>query len=608
MPLSLALKAVPKPVLVAFAIVVAVKLGVLLAFGPALQNDTLGYETYADAILSGAFRHVDLATDPMPVTLTRMIGYPAIIAAAKILAGRDWAWAVVLFQFAVSLWATVMVYRLARAFRLGVWLSLAVVAAQATSMQFMVDQAALTDSLTGSTMTIATCILGLIVLRRATAPLPVYLGAGALIAVAFLMRDVIAFLAVGLVPLAVAAALVQRSRLRQLAACALVFLPLIATHVAYTQWNRARVGSAVAASISQAALFGALIEAAHFDHSIFAGSTPIDEVGRPLLAEMEAGLHGYEAEANVALHRDYGWDAVRINHEVTLAFLRAWRDHPRAMIFHIFHHISETQLHQAVRPIETVRDVLLWNTGSSHDFGAERAVKAGNWWMIPAVIANWLSETASVFVFLAFFVVTPDPPCPRRLDRRNQRVDRHLVLLSDGRRTIRHRASRAALPDAGGRRIDRRRRAQHRPRCRILPAPCGDTADAAKDRLEQQSNYAATARSVRAMASVSARMAPVSATGPWLKARRRTLLAASSMSRAPASCAETVNVLASSATTPRVSFPISSSSASASRRMSLIPSGANGGATCSTPVNLLPESDICCVPALLRNIYYGRHS
>ena len=164
------LKATPKPVLVFFAILVATKLGVLLAFGPALQNDTLGYDTYANAILTGAFRHVDLAADPMPVTLTRMIGYPAIIAAAKLPAGRDWTWAVVLFQFAVSLWATVMVYRLARAFRLGVWISLAVVAAQATSMQFMVDQAVLTDSLTGSTVTIATCILGLIVLRRATTP------------------------------------------------------------------------------------------------------------------------------------------------------------------------------------------------------------------------------------------------------------------------------------------------------------------------------------------------------------------------------------------------------------------------------------------------------
>ena len=96
-----------------------------------------------------------------------------------------------------------------------------------------------------------------------------------------------------------------------------------------------------------------------------------------------------------------------MNHEVTLAYLRAWRDHPRAMIFHIFHHVSETQLHQAVRPIETVRDVLLWNTGSSHDFGAERAVKNGNWRMIPAVIANWLFMTASVVVFCAFLVVTP---------------------------------------------------------------------------------------------------------------------------------------------------------------------------------------------------------
>src|ERR1700685_4120787 len=149
MPLSLRLKAVPKPVLVVFAIVVAAKIGVLLAFGPATQQDTLGYSTYADAILTGAFRHVDLATDPMPVTLTRMIGYPAVIAAARLLAGRDWTWAVVLFQFAVSLWATVMVYRLARAFRLGVWISLAVVAAQASSLQLMAHQAGVTRSLNG---------------------------------------------------------------------------------------------------------------------------------------------------------------------------------------------------------------------------------------------------------------------------------------------------------------------------------------------------------------------------------------------------------------------------------------------------------------------------
>jgi len=394
-------------VLVAFAIILVVKLGVLLVFGPASQNDTTDYVGYADAILSGEFHHVDLATDPMPITLRRPIGYPAVIAAAKIVAGPYWRWAVVLFQYAISLWATAMVYRLARAFHLGVWLSLGVVAAQATAMQFVVDQAVLSDSLTGSTTTIATCILGLTALRREPASLLVYLGAGALIAVAFLIRDVIAFVAVGLVPLAAAAALAERSRLRQLAAGALVFLPLIATHVAYTEWNRTRVGAPVVTSTSQAVLIGALIEAAHYDHSIFSGSTPIDEVGRIEQKAMEAGQYGYEVDANVALHRDYGWDAVRLSHEVTLVYLRAWRDHPRAMIFHVFHHVSETQLHQAVRPIETVRDVLLWNTGSSHDFGAERAVKNGNWWMIPAVMANWLVMTVSVFVFGAFLVVTP---------------------------------------------------------------------------------------------------------------------------------------------------------------------------------------------------------
>jgi len=407
MPLSLRLKAVPKPVLVVFAIVIAAKLGVLLAFGPATQNDTTDYVGYADAILSGEFRHVDLATDPMPITLRRPIGYPAVIAAAKIVTGRYWAWTVVLFQFAVSLWATVMVYRLARAFHLGVWLSLGVVAAQATAMQFVVDQAVLSDSLTGSTMTIATCILGLIALRREPASLLEYLGAGTLIAAAFLMRDVIAYVAAGLVPLAAAAAFAERSRLRQLTAGALVFLPLIATNIAYSEWNRARVGAPVVTSTSQAVLIGALIEAAHFDHSVFSGSTPIDEVGRVLLKDMEAGRHGYEVDAAVDLHRDYGWDATRMSREMKLAYLHAWRDHPRAMIFHIFHHVSETQLHQAVRPIETVRDVLLWNTGSSHDFGAERAVRSGNWWMIPAVIANWVVMTASVFVFGAFLVVTP---------------------------------------------------------------------------------------------------------------------------------------------------------------------------------------------------------
>src|SRR5215472_12997582 len=149
--------ATSKLVLAAFAVILGLKLAVLALFGPASQPDTYHYVSYADAIINGEFRHVDL-NDPMPITLMRVIGYPAVIAAAKIMVGNNWAVAVVLLQFAISLMATAMVYRLARAFGLGVWLSLGVVAAHATSMQFVVDQAVVTDSLAGSIMTITMCI------------------------------------------------------------------------------------------------------------------------------------------------------------------------------------------------------------------------------------------------------------------------------------------------------------------------------------------------------------------------------------------------------------------------------------------------------------------
>jgi hypothetical protein len=77
------------------------------------------------------------------------------------------------------------------------------------------------------------------------------------------------------------------------------------------------------------------------------------------------------------------------------------------MTRHALGFFSESQLHQAVRPTETVRDVLLWNTGSDQEFAREGAVRAGNWWMIPAVIVHRLCEAISTVVFAAFLLITP---------------------------------------------------------------------------------------------------------------------------------------------------------------------------------------------------------
>src|SRR5262249_7163578 len=142
---------------VALLLLLALKRAALAAFGPAIAPDSRDYIDYADQILSGAFRHVDLVNDALPLTLYRPIGYPAVIAAAKIIAPAHWASAVVLLQFAVSLVATAMVYRLARRFGLGLWLSLGAAGAYATSLQFVVDQTIASDSLCASTFTIAAC-------------------------------------------------------------------------------------------------------------------------------------------------------------------------------------------------------------------------------------------------------------------------------------------------------------------------------------------------------------------------------------------------------------------------------------------------------------------
>jgi 4-amino-4-deoxy-L-arabinose transferase-like glycosyltransferase len=394
--------------LLGVALLLALKLGVLALYGPTMTPDSGGYVSYADQILSGGFRHVDLVNQAVPITLARPIGYPAVIAAGKLIAGADWAWAIVLLQVALSLWATVMVYRLARMFELGLWIGLGVAAAQATAMQFVVDQAVLSDSLCASSMTIAACILAGVVLKREPQHWLALFGAGALMAVAFLMRDVIAFVAVGLVPLAAAAAMNDRTWLRRLVAFALVFIPLITAHRAYAEWNRWRVGAPVITTVSQWTLYDALGNASQFDPAIFSGPNSVDEVGRRVFKSFEVGPELSEAyEANEILHRDYGWSAVQIAHEVTHAYLRAWLYHPLAMIRHTWVPLSETQLHQAVRPTETIKDILLWNTGNDRNFGRERAVRNGNWWMIPAIIADHLAETASVLIFVSFIVIMP---------------------------------------------------------------------------------------------------------------------------------------------------------------------------------------------------------
>src|SRR5947208_7915115 len=90
-----------------FAALFAVKLGYLAVFGPNFQPDSGGYVDIANFILAGRLNDPALAGGIFPPTLFRIMGYPALIALTRIVAGDLWPWLMVALQFALSLAATV---------------------------------------------------------------------------------------------------------------------------------------------------------------------------------------------------------------------------------------------------------------------------------------------------------------------------------------------------------------------------------------------------------------------------------------------------------------------------------------------------------------------
>ena len=84
-------------VLASFAVLGALKATLIAAYGPLIHPDTSGYLDYAGLVLDGgAWLHaVDLETLAKPPEVLRPLGYPALIAAAKVLGGAGSAYFVI---------------------------------------------------------------------------------------------------------------------------------------------------------------------------------------------------------------------------------------------------------------------------------------------------------------------------------------------------------------------------------------------------------------------------------------------------------------------------------------------------------------------------------
>jgi hypothetical protein len=402
-----------RAIVAVFAAVASIKLVLLGAFGPVFMPDTSGYVEYAEQILHSTkwLHDAGLSSSPTPITAMRMIGYPALMAAAMVIAGPSWPYLLVALQFAASFGAGWALYRLARELALPWQMSVAGVVAFMLSFQLTLDQTLLTDSLNSSCLVISTCLLA----SGAAAHQPLRFRqaavAGLLVAVALLIREALQFLVVTLLPLlALRLWLAGRQSWRGSAvACGLVLAPLLVTVEFYKEWNFHRTGERFVTTISALTLSQAIAQAAEYDAAVIAGDTPFDRFARDQLK-----FHSYSevVSINDALFGE-GLKATDISQMVNAHYYAAWREHPWAMLAVLRHHISERAAKLTIRPLAATCETIEWSSSGRRCYDYRDLYRSSPyfrglpWTALPFFVLQTIEVAFAITLFAGFIIGVP---------------------------------------------------------------------------------------------------------------------------------------------------------------------------------------------------------
>lgn len=378
----------------------------LVVFGPIFQPDSQGYVAAAKVIGSGDqwLRDAGLRDAALPVTAFRMMGYPALIAGARLLAGEAWPWLLTSWQLILSLVASVAVYRLSLAVGIGKRGAAFAVLAHASTLPLVLDLAVLADSLNASLWTITGCLLGIAALEPGRRGAWWFLGLGLLLAGSFLLKEAASVLWIGLVPVALlAAAGPQRSRvtLRMLLPMLLLFAPLLLAGAAYKSWNYARSGTAFVTTGGQTAVLYTAVMAARHETRIFAGDAPLNEVARRTVRD---NSFAEVLTINQTLFSEYGLTGADISALAYAKYWQGWLHHPLAMAGVVLGHFRANQALLPFRPIDSIREAVLWATNQNIPIGRWKAVQSVGTLLL--FFAEMLSRAIAIVLFVAFLLGT----------------------------------------------------------------------------------------------------------------------------------------------------------------------------------------------------------
>ena len=392
-----------------FAVLAALKAMLIAVYGPLIHPDTSGYLDYAGLMLDGgAWLHaVDLETLAKPPEVLRTVGYPALIAAAKVLGVAGSAYLVIGLQSVLSLLASYAVYRLALTLARGLPWALLAALLYSTSMILTYDVSLLSDSLFTNLTVIVVATLAIDYATAVPAGARRLIGLGAIFTVALLMRDAGRYILPLLMLLAAMGAYRDRPVVWLAVRAGAAFaLPAVVVLAAYMAWNQYRAGDTFVTTGGQTVYLNAVVGMAEWAE-VFGGTTPLDRVARELVHRFD---QREALDIGRALHQRHGLTAPEI---ASLAFARYRATvvrHPLAFIRYVGGELNLKLVFMLANPLASFEELHRLATGQRLDGPVSLWRELAREFSLTGalrLVGHVAGRAASAVLFLAFFIAVP---------------------------------------------------------------------------------------------------------------------------------------------------------------------------------------------------------
>ncbi|MEK9967505.1 MAG: hypothetical protein VW600_00105 [Ferrovibrio sp.] len=312
---------------IAAGLVLAFRAVLLWQYGILEWPDSGGYTDIARQILGAGSLH-DFLMGNLNISSSRTIGYPLVLAAAMAFAGPAWPWVMVGIQLAGLLWMLWWLYRLGVALGVGRGFAAFATGVFACSHLAIYEGSILTDALT-THLTVISLAMMLVPMLEGTKPgMLRMLGAGFILAYAFLIREATLYLLPVIVMVFIGVAVVRGWRPRDMARMIACFvLPAILVWQGYMELILVRTGYRCMATIGRTV---------YFMHPLAIEGRGKQVLRNPVLREAVDAttswyIYGHAREIDAYLAKKYKmneWERLAL---AKAAYWQAWRSYPVAM-------------------------------------------------------------------------------------------------------------------------------------------------------------------------------------------------------------------------------------------------------------------------------------